>query len=188
MIFGYFDEVDLKYLDNIKERTIYFTFAPVNRNFIPDDFIDHMKEIMPNAYTQTKKLICDCSDKKNYLIQYRILKFYVRLGSIVDKVDTVVSFKQSNWLEKYINFNTQKRNNAKKDFEKDFHKLLNNPFCGKIMKNIRNRIKVEFIQKEDTDKIINNQNYRSMVFISHMKSMIVIHSNKMKYSWINQFI
>ena len=129
----------------------------MNKKIIPDDFTDHMKEIIPNTYTQTRKLICDWSDEKNYLIHYRMLKFYVRHGMIVDKVDTVISFKQSKWLENYINFNTQKRNNAKNDFEKNFYKLLNNAFYGKTMKNVRNRIKVEFIKKDDTDKIMKQQ-------------------------------
>ena len=80
-----------------------------------------MKEIKPETYTQTKKLICHWSDEKNYLIHYRMLKFYVRHGMIVEKVHNVISFKQSKWLEKYISFSTQKRNKAKNDFEKDFY-------------------------------------------------------------------
>ena len=115
-----------------------------------------MKENKLDTYTQTKKLICDWSDKKNYLIQYRMLKFFVRHGLIVDKVFNVISFKQSDWLEKYISINTQKRNNAKNNFEKDFYKLLNNAFHGKTMVNIRNRIKVEFIKKMILIKLKNN--------------------------------
>ena len=57
-------------------------------------------------------------------------------------------------LEKCISFNTQKRNKAKDDFEKGFYKLLNNSFYGKTMENVRNRIKVEIIPKDDTNKII----------------------------------
>ena len=75
-----------------------------------------MKENKPDAYTQTKKLICDWTDKKNYLIYYRMLKFCVRHGMIVDKIHEIISFKQSKWLEKYIDFNAQKRNLSKGDF------------------------------------------------------------------------
>ena len=116
-----------------------------------------MKEIKPDAYTQTSKLICDWSNKKNYLSHYRMLKFYVRHGMIVEKVHNVISFKQSRWLEKYINFNTQKRNKAKNDFEKDFYKLLNNAFYGKTMENVRNRLKIKFIKKDDYGEIIKHQ-------------------------------
>ena len=108
-----------------------------------------MKEIKPDNYTSTKKLICDWSDKKNYLVHYRMLKFYIRHGIIIDKVHNIISFKQSKWLEKYISFNTQKRNN---DFEKDFYKLLNNAFYGKIMENVRNRLKIKSIKEMIIEK------------------------------------
>ena len=98
-----------------------------------------MKTIIANSYTQNKKLIYDWSDKKNNLIHYRMLKFYIRHGMVVDKVHDIISFRQSMWLEKYINFITQKRNQAVNDFEKDFYKLLNNAFNGKAMENVRNR-------------------------------------------------
>ena len=67
-----------------------------------------MKTIKPDTCTQTQKLTCDWSDKKNCLIHYRKLKFYVRHGMIVDKVHEITSFKQSRWLEKYINLNLRR--------------------------------------------------------------------------------
>ena len=154
---GYFIEVDLKYSGNIKQKTKNFPFAPENKKINPDTFNDYMKEIKPDNFIQTKKLICDWSDKKNYLIHYRLLKFYIRHGMIIDKVHNIISFKQSRWLEKYINFNTQKRNKAKNDFEKDFYKLLNNAFYGKTMENVRNRLKIKFIKKDDYREIIKQQ-------------------------------
>ena len=154
---GYLVEADLKYPDNIKEKTKYFPFAPVNRKIDADYFNDCMKEIKPDTYTQTKKLICDWSNKKNYLMHYRMLEFYVRHGMIVEKIHNIISFKQSKWLEKYINFNTQKRIQAKNDFEKDFYKLLNNAFYGKTMENVRNRLKINFIKKDNCRKIIEYQ-------------------------------
>ena len=100
-----------------------------------------MKKIKPDTYIQTKNMICDWSDEKNYLVQYRLLKFYLRHDMIVDKVHNIISFRQSRWLEKYINFNTQNRNQAVNDFEKDVYKLINNDFFGKTMENLRNRLK-----------------------------------------------
>ena len=116
-----------------------------------------MKGIKLDTYTQTKKLICYWFGKKNYLIHYRMLKFYVSHGMEVVKIHNVISFKQSKWLEKYISFSTQKRNKAMNDFEKEFYKLFNNSFYRKTMENVRNRIKVEFNRKNDTDEIIKQQ-------------------------------
>ena len=37
---GYFIEVDIKYLDNLKEKTKIFPFNPESKKIIPDDFSD----------------------------------------------------------------------------------------------------------------------------------------------------
>ena len=46
---------------------------------------------------------------------------------------------------------------AKNEFEKYFYNFLNNAFYGKTMENVRNRIKIEFIRKVDTDKSLKQQ-------------------------------
>ena len=97
---GYFIEVDLRYPDNTKEKTRNFPFAPENKKINPDSFADYMKEIKSHTFTQTKKLISDWSDKKNDLVHYVMLKFYVRHGMEVENVHTVISFKQSKLSEK----------------------------------------------------------------------------------------
>ena len=61
---GYFLEVDLKYPDNIKEKTKNFPFCPENKKIDPDKNNDYMNKIKPMNYTKSKKLICDWSDKK----------------------------------------------------------------------------------------------------------------------------
>ena len=152
-----FVEADLTYSDNIKHKTKNFPFAPVKKKFNPDKFSDYMNEIKSDTYIQTKKLICDWSDKKNYLVHYRMLKFYIRHGMIVDKVHDIISFRQSRWLGKYINFNTQKRFQAANDFEKDFYELLNYAFYGKTRENVRNRLKIKIVEKDDYREIIKQQ-------------------------------
>ena len=71
----------------------------------------------------------------------------------ITKVHEVISFKQKKWLEKYIDYNTQKRNKTNDDFEKDFYKFLNNAFYGKTMENIRSRLRVEFLKNNENEKI-----------------------------------
>ena len=102
-------------------------------------------------------MICDWSDKKNNLAHYRMLKFYLRHGMIVDKIHNIISFRQNRWFEKYINFNTQRRNQAVNDSEKDFYKLLNNAFYGKTMENVRNRLKIKFVKKDNYREIVKQQ-------------------------------
>ena len=78
-----------------------------------------------------------------------MLKCNVRHGMVVEKIQEIISLKQCKWLEKYISFNTQRRNQAVNDIEKDFYKLLNNAFYGKTMENVCNRINVEFNKKDE---------------------------------------
>ena len=144
---GYFLEVDLKYPDNIKEKTKNFPFFPENKKIDPDKFNDYLKKIKPKNYTKSKKLLCDWTDKKKYLIHYRMLKFYVRHGMVVEKIHEMISFKQSKRLESYISFNTQKQNKAKKGCEKDFFKFFVNAAFGKFLENVRNRLDLEIIKK-----------------------------------------
>ena len=148
-----------------------------------------MKSIKPENYTKSNKLICDWSDKKNYLIHYRMLKFYVRHGMIVEKIHEIISFKQSRWLEGYFSFNTQKRNKAKNNLEKDFFKLLNNAAFGKFLENIRNRLVLELIKKDDIKKIIKQQT--KLTFDGIQKSYEIYDSytfKKTKYLWIKLYM
>ena len=154
---GYFVECDLSYSDNIKEKTKNFSFCPGNKISLQDKFSNYMNEIKPDNYTPCKKLICDFTDKENYSLHYRMLTFYIKHGMIVDKVHEIISFKQSKWLNKYIDFHAKRRALATNDFKLKFHKDMPNSFYGKTMENIRNRIKVEFIRKDDNEKIIKQQ-------------------------------
>ena len=51
----------------------------------------------------------------------------------------MLKFKQSDWMKKYIDFNTEKRTNAANSFEKHFLKLIIN---GKTMEKLQKRINV----------------------------------------------
>ena len=97
----------------------------------------------------TEKLLLTLNDKKNYVVHYRTLQLYLRLGMKLTKVHRAISFNQSNWMEEYIDFNRKERAEATTAFEKDLYKLMNNSVFGKTMENLRSRVNVRLVNGDD---------------------------------------
>ena len=140
---GYILEVDLKYLDKLHVLHDDYPLAP-EKLAIPYDMLSNYCKKIADKYGikvgDIMKLIPNLGDKTNYVLHYRNLQLYLSLGMKLTKIHRVLKFKQSDWMKKYIDFNTEKRTNAANSFEKDFFKLMINSVYGKTMKNLRKRI------------------------------------------------
>ena len=64
-------------------------------------------------------------------------------------VAKILSFNAKHWMREFINFNIEKRKEAKNDFEVDFFKLMNNSVYGKTMENVRKRCNMIVVNNED---------------------------------------
>ena len=95
-----------------------------------------------------KKLIPKIGNKTNYVVHYRNLQLYLSLGMKLTKIHRVLKFNQSDWMGRYIDFNTKKRMNAANDFEKDFLRLIINSVYGETMENLRKRMNVRLVNNE----------------------------------------
>jgi hypothetical protein len=103
-----------------------------------------------DSITKVEKLLLTLRDKKKYVVHYKILQYYIKLGMKVTKVHKTISFKHKAWLKPYIDFCTGRRKEAKTDFEKDFWKLMANAFYGKTLENIRERVNIKLVNVDDT--------------------------------------
>ena len=84
-----------------------------------------------------KKLIPNLGDKVKYVVYYKNFKYYSSLGMKLVKIHRILRFRQSDWLRKYVDCNTQKRKQSTDEFNKNLCKLLNNCVYGKSIENIR---------------------------------------------------
>ena len=117
--FGFFIECDLEYPVETKEKTKNFPLCPYQTKADPECFSDYVNSVKQPNYKPTQKRVCDLTNKQKYMIHYRMFKFYTKMGMKVTHIHSIFRFKQSPYLEKYINHNTQKRTKAKTNFEKD---------------------------------------------------------------------
>ena len=123
------------------------------------------------------KLISTLRDKKEYVLHYHNLQLYLDLGPKIKKVHRVLKFDQSPWLKQYIDFNTEKRKNAKNSFEKDFFKLMNNSVFGRTMENLRKRVDVRLVTDEKKlDKLTSTPTYVSCKIFN--EDLMAVHKVK----------
>ena len=144
-------EVDLEYPKELHDLHNDYPLGPEKVKVTDDMLSGYCKKIQNKFKISTglvHKLIPTLCDKEKYVLHYRNLQLYLDLGLKIKKVHRVLEFNQSPWLKQYIDFNTQKRTQAKNSFEKDFFKLMNNSVFGKTMENIRKRVDVRLITDE----------------------------------------
>ena len=83
--------------------------------------------------------------KNIYCVSY-LIQYCIELNSI-----SILYWIQSQWLRKYVEFNTQKRIEAEKNDEKDgkaLCKLMNNVVYGKKNLKLRNRIDIKLVNNK----------------------------------------
>ena len=144
-------EVDLEYPEELHDLHNDYPLAPEKVRVTKDMLSEYCQNIAEKYGISTglvSKLIPTLEKKEKYVLHYRNLQLYIDLGLKVSKVHRVLEFNQSPWLKQYIDFNTEKRKNAKNAFEKDFFKLMNNSVFGKTMENIRKRVDVRLVTDE----------------------------------------
>ena len=110
------------------------------------------------------------------------------------KTHRVLKFKQKDWMKPYIDFNTQKRKEATNEADKNYFKLLNSAVYGKIMENMRKRIKIrvvknakDFIKYTSKTTCVNWKIFENNLAAIHEKK-ILLTLNKPIYIYIYIYI
>ena len=162
---GYILEVDLEYDKTLHNIHNDYLLCPENVSIVKKDLSPYTRllaEKLKVNIVPTKKLVCNLKNKTKYVIHYRNLQLYVKLGIRVTKIHRVIEFTQSCWLKPYIDFNTERRKDAKSEFEKDFFKLMNYSVFGKTMEKVRNHQDVKLVHNaKQFKKLTAKPNFKS---------------------------
>ena len=183
---GYILEVDIDYPSHLHGVHSDFPLCPQSLEVNPDDLSPYTKFLASKLGIKPgkcNKLIANLHSKGRYVLHYRNLKLYTRLGMVVTKIHRIISFTQSRWLKPYIDFNTEQRQKAANDFEKDFFKLMNNAVFGKTMENIRKHMDVKLVPDgRKFNRLTSKPNFKSFKIFSN--DLVAVNMAKTKIKLI----
>ena len=126
-------------------------------------------EVFPekNQRHKNEKLCTDFTKKKNYVAHAKNIKFYLKHGIKISKFKKGVKFKQSKFLQNFINLCTSLRAKAKTKFEKDLFKLMANSAFGKFIENSRLYLQINLASnQEELNKYCLQPFFENTQFIS----------------------
>ena len=146
---GYINECDLEYTDELHTLHNDYPLAPekvqINVEMLSEKQVEISREYTRARTKKNVKLVPNLMKKIKYTTHYLNLKFYLEHGMKLTKVYRIIRFRQSLWMRPYIQMNTTLRAAAKKEMEKDVHKLMNNPLYGKTCENQWKRTDIRLV-------------------------------------------
>ena len=120
---GYILEVDLEYPNELHDLHNNYPLAPEKLEISQDMLSNYCSDISDKYGIKiggVNKLVPNLRNKEKYVVHYKNLRLYLSLGMKLSKIHKILKFKQSDWFNKFVEFNTDKRKNASNNFEKDF--------------------------------------------------------------------
>lgn len=186
--YGYILVVDLIYPKSLHNLHKDLPMAPEHKNIRYEMLSPFQKELLKKLglkqNSKIPKLLTTLTEKQNYVVHYRNLKFYIKHGLKIKKIHKILQFKQSYWLKSYINFNNKKRQESKNDFDKNFFKLMNNSFFGRTCMNVRKHINVKVaLNKSNCLKYLQDP---GLDFFSILNETTVLFKNLKSNLYLNQ--
>ena len=107
---GYMVECDLEYPEELHSIHSDYPLCPEKICNTKDMLSPYQNSLLETKQKKSSQktsigkiqmLVPNLNDKSKYIIHYRVLKEYVRLGIKVTKIHRTVKFHQAPWLYKY---------------------------------------------------------------------------------------
>lgn len=138
--YGYTVCCDLSFPKEFHDKFNGYVPAPVRRAIDKNEISNYQREILKTNDVKNKdkslKVILDLNEKKEYIVDFRLLKLYEKMGVIVDKIHYGYKYEMDYVIKDYIEMNTKKRAESKNEFDKAYYKLLNNIIYGKMLQDV----------------------------------------------------
>ena len=117
-------EVDLEYPQELHNSHNDYPLAPENlniqQNWLSETQLQIRTHYHMRGHEHNYKLLPHFFKRTKYVLHSEALKFYLAHGMKLVTVHRGISFRQSNWMQQYVQLNSTLRAAATNDFEKDF--------------------------------------------------------------------
>ena len=177
---GFILEVDINYPYELHDTQSDYPLCCKATSVRPEELSPYTRSLAKTLKvnpTDCRKLIGNLRRRERYAVHYRNLKLYVSLGMKVTKIHRIISFQQSRFLKRYIDFNTEQRKKANNDFEKHFFKLMNNAIFGKTLESLRKHLDFKLAPEGiKFKKLVAKPNFKLFKIFSG--DLVGVHMNK----------
>ena len=109
----------MEYPSDLHKRDDDYPMAPELMNITPEITRPKHHELRAKYFTAacpySRKLVCSFLPKKRYVVLGHMLRFYLDRGMKLTKIHRGIKFIANPYLAQFIDNNTNKRNQFKKD-------------------------------------------------------------------------
>jgi len=168
---GYILECDLEYPKSLHDWHADYPLAP-ERKSVPFRCLSPYAQQLCLSHglkgsTGTEKLLTTLEDKQHYILHYKNLQLYLKLGMRLSKVHNILSFQQRPVIRDYILFNSWKRAQATNSFDVNLYKLISNALFGKTIERPDNKTIVKLVSDlEKYHKYVSKPTFKSAKIIN----------------------
>ncbi|XP_064637883.1 uncharacterized protein LOC135497181 [Lineus longissimus] len=168
---GFILSVDLTYPAELHERHTMYPLAPHKAVIPPAQWSDYTYELGLRLGEASffksgqEKLVPDLTEKRDYVVHYQNLKYYLKCGMRLRRIRRVLAFEQRCWMHDFVDFITSKRSKAVSDFESSFWKLILNSIFGRLLIDKTKHVNMKLVSNEAAFKKLSSKpNFKSVTF------------------------
>ena len=171
---GCFVQCTLLYPPALHDLHDDYPLAPVKRKIKYNDLSPIAREMCDRhklkGTLNREKLIGTFEVRREYVLHYRNLQLYLKLGMKVVEFQAGIIFQQAPIMRSYIEFNSQRRMEAQNKFDTDYYKFMTNSLFGKTIENPEKRTKVNLCRtKYELEKSVGKPTFkRSKIIDSNL--------------------
>ncbi len=178
---GYTLMVDLNYPPHLHFRDNDLPLCPEKIQVPKRNLSSYQRKLLRKQkikYSEKiKKLIPHLGERKEYVLHFRNLQFYLRMGMELVKVHRCVQYTQVDWMRNYVLFNANMRKQAKNTFEKNLFKFFVNAVFGKSIEQVRSRRRIKIVnRKEDVLKYLKSPFLKTWDILSENLAIFELHN------------